>query len=278
MPRSRVVIAGVSMSHMPVSLISARSAASSSLLAARKGSRLGLPTSSSPSISTVMCAGMLARGLLPGAQRLDEHHRLALVVHRAARDEALAVRAIDELRLERRAVPELQRIDRLHVVVAVEQDVRSLVAGRRRHDARRRRDGRRSAAPRRGSPSPASWSRTHSAARRQSCRWSGCALIEGMRSRSNSRPREASSEASAWRRTAATVSGDGAGMVVLRLGPRTMPRDAGRSIGPSAHTVRGSRWRGDRLIAPLAPAPRGSRRIIRARRGRSPLNASANAR
>ena len=76
-----------------------------------------------------MRAGMLAGGLLPGAQRLDEHHRLALVVHRAARDEALAVRAIDQLRLERRAVPELQRIDRLHVVMAIEQDVRPLIAG-----------------------------------------------------------------------------------------------------------------------------------------------------
>ena len=74
--------------------------------------------------------GDAAGGLLPGAQRLDEHHRLALVVHRAARDEALAVRAIDQLRLERRAVPEIQRIDRLHVVMAVEQHVRS--AGSRR--------------------------------------------------------------------------------------------------------------------------------------------------
>ena len=79
-----------------------------------------------------MCAGMLARGLLPGAQCLDEHHRLALVVHRAARDEALAVRAIDELRIERRAVPEAQRIDRLHVVMAIEQDLRALIAGGRR--------------------------------------------------------------------------------------------------------------------------------------------------
>ena len=46
-----------------------------------------------------------ARGLLPGAHRLDEHHRLALVVHRAARDEALAARSVDELRIEWRAVP-----------------------------------------------------------------------------------------------------------------------------------------------------------------------------
>ena len=118
-----------------------------------------------------------AGGLLPGAQRLEEHHRLALVVHRAARDEALAARAVDQLRLERRAVPELQRIDRLHVVVAVEQDVRPVVAGRRRRDARRRRDGRRSAAPRRVKPSPASWSRTHSAAR--------CAVLPMVRLRAD---------------------------------------------------------------------------------------------
>ena len=73
--------------------------------------------------------GDFAGGFLPGAHCLDEHHRLTLVVHRPARDETLAERAIDELWLERRALPEFQRIDRLHVVVAVEQHVRALITG-----------------------------------------------------------------------------------------------------------------------------------------------------
>ena len=71
-----------------------------------------------------------AAGAVPGAQGFQEHHRLALVVHRAAGDEALAARAIDVLRVERIAVPEGHRIDRLHVVVAVEQDVRPIVVRR----------------------------------------------------------------------------------------------------------------------------------------------------
>ena len=79
-----------------------------------------------------------AARLLPGPQCLDEHHRLALVIDRAAGDETLAVRPVDELRLERRAGPQLQRIDRLHVVMAVEQDMRAAIAVRpgvvREHD------------------------------------------------------------------------------------------------------------------------------------------------
>ena len=57
MPRSRVDSAGVAMSHMPVSLITATSAFSSAACAARKGARLGEPISSSPSITAVMAQG-----------------------------------------------------------------------------------------------------------------------------------------------------------------------------------------------------------------------------
>ncbi len=57
MPRSPVVIAGVSMSHMPVSEITATSACSASRLASMNGSRLTLLISSSPSISTVAATG-----------------------------------------------------------------------------------------------------------------------------------------------------------------------------------------------------------------------------
>ena len=107
--------------------------------------------------------------VMPGAQRFEEHHRLALVVHRAARDEALAVRAVDKLRLERRAVPQLQRIDRLHVVMAIEQHVRAFVVGRAVAMRRPPPDGPAVGRTSARKPSPASCSRHHSAARRQSC-------------------------------------------------------------------------------------------------------------
>ena len=62
---------------------------------------------------------------LPGARGLEEGHELAFVVLRAARDDHLAVALVGgDARLERRRLPQLQRIGRLHVVVAVEQHVR----------------------------------------------------------------------------------------------------------------------------------------------------------
>ncbi len=72
-----------------------------------------------------------ARHLLPGARRLQEGHQLALVVLRAARHDHLAVGlVVGDARLERRRLPQLQRIGRLHVVVAVEQHVRRRLAAR----------------------------------------------------------------------------------------------------------------------------------------------------
>ena len=82
----------------------------------------------------------LAGHRLPGADRLDEGHQLALVVGGAARRDHLDAVALDDLRLEGRRFPEIERIDRLHVVMAVEQEMGSLagmvadddrVAGRR---------------------------------------------------------------------------------------------------------------------------------------------------
>ena len=67
-------------------------------------------------------AGQAAR-LAEGANGLDERHELALVVAGPARHDPLAVA---DLRLERIARPERQRVDRLHVVMAVEQDVRGI--------------------------------------------------------------------------------------------------------------------------------------------------------
>ena len=66
---------------------------------------------------------------LVGAARLDEGHGLAFVVAGAARDDDLATvgQRLDP-RLERRRGPKLKRINRLHVVMAVEQDVRRALA------------------------------------------------------------------------------------------------------------------------------------------------------
>ncbi len=96
-------------------------------------------------------AGQGARHRLPGAAGLDEGHQLALVVGGAAAvDIAGAVVAGAELWREGVALPELDRVDRLHVVMAVEEHMRrALVAprhgGRRRSGGRRcRRRGRRS--------------------------------------------------------------------------------------------------------------------------------------
>ncbi len=76
MPRSLVVRPGVSTSHMLVSLISAKSAPNASLLAFRNGSRLGLPTSSSPSISTMTGAGMPPPTLFQARRAsTNQHHR-----------------------------------------------------------------------------------------------------------------------------------------------------------------------------------------------------------
>ena len=61
---------------------------------------------------------------VPRAERLDEGHHLTLVVHGPARDDALSILGIDDGRLERRAVPKLQRLGRLNIVVAVVEHVR----------------------------------------------------------------------------------------------------------------------------------------------------------
>ena len=72
----------------------------------------------------------LAGHRLEGAASLDKGHRLALVVAGAARDDDFppAVERLDA-RLERRRLPQIERIDRLHVVMAVEQHARRLAVG-----------------------------------------------------------------------------------------------------------------------------------------------------
>ena len=78
-----------------------------------------------------------SRHLLPGAAGLDEGHQLSLVVLGAARnDDLAAIGVIGDDRLERRTVPEVQRIDRLHIVMPVKQNMRPVarVAIRFRND------------------------------------------------------------------------------------------------------------------------------------------------
>jgi hypothetical protein len=66
-----------------------------------------------------------------GATGLDEGHYLAFVVAGPARDDDFAaVGQRRNARCERRCVPEIERIDRLDVVVAVEQDARALAVPR----------------------------------------------------------------------------------------------------------------------------------------------------
>ncbi len=103
MPRSCVVIDGVSLSHWPVSQTSARSRRD--LLAvlleeARQRRRAALLLAFEQHRDRDR---QLAGDLLPGARRLEEGHQLAFVVLGAARDDDLAVALLGgDARLERR--------------------------------------------------------------------------------------------------------------------------------------------------------------------------------
>ena len=78
-------------------------------------------------------AGKLPVHRLPGAAGLDEGHQLPLVVGGAARADDLALRGVLEFRVERVAVPEVERVHRLHVVMAVEQQVPPAFAAMAHH-------------------------------------------------------------------------------------------------------------------------------------------------
>ncbi len=67
----------------------------------------------------------LAGDLLPGPGGLEEGHELAFVVLGPPCENDLAVAALGgDARIERRRFPEIERVRRLHVVMAVEEDVR----------------------------------------------------------------------------------------------------------------------------------------------------------
>ena len=127
-PRSEVVIDGVVWSHMPVSQTSARSRLNSAAFARTKSNRLFEPHSSSPSIIMVMSSGSLPVTALKARQAStkviswplsSQAPRPWMILRPSGR--------LVDLRLERRRAPEIDRIDRLHVVVAVEQHARPAV-------------------------------------------------------------------------------------------------------------------------------------------------------
>ena len=122
----------------------------------------------------------------------EQQVELALVVDRAAAVEV----AVAELRLERIALPELERRRRLHVEVAVAEDGRRRPASGGGDLADRERAGRSSRRPRPARRRRATKSRTHSAARRTSAPCAGSALTEGMRRNSASSSNQGSAIAS----------------------------------------------------------------------------------
>ena len=60
---------------------------------------------------------------LPGAERFQECHHLALVIDRAACDNSLAVGTVHDRGLKGRAVPKFKRFRGLNVVMAVIEEV-----------------------------------------------------------------------------------------------------------------------------------------------------------
>ena len=162
-PRMAITALGRSRAAMPVSLTTTTSQASRSVRSCEQGGevrRAGLLLALDQQLE-VDGGGVAAGGGEVGAHAEQVEGDLALVVDGAAGVQLGAVRAVDDGRLERRVHPQLRRVDRLHVVVAVDERdgcVRvGAAATRRRPRARRR-----SARPRRSgsrcgaAPRPAS--------------------------------------------------------------------------------------------------------------------------
>jgi hypothetical protein len=58
----------------------------------------------------------------------EKGHELAFVVASPARHDLFALRPRLQFRLKRRIAPEIQRVDRLDVIMAVKQNIRRLAA------------------------------------------------------------------------------------------------------------------------------------------------------
>ena len=124
MPRRLSVIAGRLPSKKPVSLMTPTSAASRSRLASSQASRCDRSsTPPRPRTRTCRLTGSPPRVAQQRLGRHDVEVDLALVVGRAAGEHPVA----DDDRLERRRGPQVERVDRLDVVVAVDEDRRGAV-------------------------------------------------------------------------------------------------------------------------------------------------------
>ena len=180
MPRSAIVIAGRLPSKKPVSLMIATSAASRSRLASSQRVEMDAELdSSSPSKTNLRLTGSAPRVARSAsvARRWRWSWPLSSAAPRAS------IRPLDDDRLERRRGPELERVDRLDVVVAV--DERRSGRPRRGASRRRRSGGRRSPRPRRArSRSARGRRRSTRRSRRQSAACSGSAEMLGIRSSS----------------------------------------------------------------------------------------------
>ncbi len=122
------VISGVSRSHMLVSQTSMRSAFNSLPLAARKAGSEVEPDSSSPSNKMVMLQG---RPPLARKARQASTSVMSWPLSSAAparHDLRTAGFDLNEARRERIGLPEVERIDRLHVIMAIDQHTRRVGA------------------------------------------------------------------------------------------------------------------------------------------------------
>ncbi len=131
-------------------------------------------------------AGQGAMHGFPCAAGLKKRHQLAFVIRRSAPADHSPLAVVSHLRIKRVTVPQGQRIDRLHVIMAVKQHMRAIASrapsqcattigcpGVGRFSAR--------------NPKLFNSSTSQSAARSQSALNAGSVEIEGMRSRSSRR-------------------------------------------------------------------------------------------
>ncbi len=84
-------------------------------------------------------AGQGSCDLLISPKRFDKGHQLPFVIRSPSRADLRALRTFGDMRVERIVVPEVKRINRLHVIVAVEQHVRAItIVMRHNHRMARR--------------------------------------------------------------------------------------------------------------------------------------------
>ena len=111
---------------MLVSQTSARSCLNSSALSLTKPNRCFEPHSSSPSIIMVIGSGSAPVTALKARQASTKVITWPLSSQAPRATMILRPSGSVDARLERRRLPQVERIDRLHVVMAVEQDARRL--------------------------------------------------------------------------------------------------------------------------------------------------------